>query len=541
MSIFLLNFYKRIASTTGQRWPTINVPKKTHEIPAAGKTDLVDSGKPALIVTGLFILLNVTFIFNMPLLPFIDLPNHLAEATIYKYYNTDSLLRQSYTPVPWFYPNSFHALFCSFFPDVEWGNKVFHILYMTLLHGAMFLAIKQSKGNQWYGLLAILFTYNYNVTYGFVGFAISLSVLIVLYYVVLVYMERGNMILNFVIALLLILLFFMHAQNALLGLVIYGLMMAFHHRKSLKRMVIHCLLVPLPLAIMVFTWWFDRPDDNEGSMLLHLKEYYSTSYFENFPIRFRIIVFDNFQLREGMLGIFVAAAIFLCILIPLLALRKKVVRNAISLSGMTCFASLFFAITLGCYMFLPDSLPGQTPIFQRFCTIVILSFIILASTWLRPVRATWLKYFVVIAISAYTLLWFEYIGTFNRENSSFNKALFAGTDRNEKLAGLIYQNHYRGRKTYIHFPNYYLIWTRGLVATKIIDYRFGIVRRPTHGQELPYYHELIGENYSYQPQYSAMDYLLVRGIAPVKEDSNLDGFTLWRQAHPWKLYKSSEQ
>ena len=501
-----------------------------------------DSSKPVVIVLLVFVLLNSIVIASVALLPFVDLPNHLAEATIYKFYEPDNLLGTYYQPAPWFFPNTFHTVFCSLFPSVEWGNKVFHMMYIVLLHGSMLLAIRQLKGNAWYGVLAILFTYNYNVSFGFVGFAISLPVLILLFYVVLLYIDRERMYLNFVIGFLLILLFLMHAQNALLGLIIYAAMIGYHYRRSLGRFVAHGLLVPLPVVILIVTWWLTTTAQEEGSTFEYLKEYYSSGYFQKFALRFGIVAFDNFQLREGIVGFLIASGFFLCILIPVFSARPwKWDRTRRYLTPEVIYAGIFFLIILGCYVVAPHSMPGQAPIFQRFCTILILSFVILVSIPLGKVAIPWLKYYVIIAVSVYTLFWFEYMYSFNRENEMFGKELFQGMEVKGKLAGLIYDNDYRGRNVYIHFPNYYIVWNKGVAASKIIDYRFGVVRRAAPETELPYYEEMIGERYSYQPQYSNIDYFLVRGQAPVDNDLNLRGFSLWRKAEPWKIYKKSLQ
>jgi hypothetical protein len=144
---------------------------------------------------------------------------------------------------------------------------------------------------------------------------------------------------------------------------------------------------------------------------------------------------------------------------------------------------------------------------------------------------------VCLAALAYTLLWFQYIYSFNRQNNNFNPELFGGMSQGTKLAGLIYENEYRGRKVYIHFPNYFIVWKKGIAASKIIDYRFGVVRRVAPESELPFYEEFIAENFRHQTQYSTVDYLLVRGNAPVKDDPNLREFSLWRRSEPWKLFK----
>src|SRR5688572_24862341 len=102
-----------------------------------------DSYKSVRIVLTVFFLVNAVVLLALPLLPFIDLPNHLAEATVYKFYGEDgNVLSQYYAPTPWYFPNTFHTVFCSLFPDVEFGNKVFHLLYLAILLSSLYLVIK---------------------------------------------------------------------------------------------------------------------------------------------------------------------------------------------------------------------------------------------------------------------------------------------------------------------------------------------------------------------------------------------------------------
>ncbi len=490
------------------------------------------------LVTGA-IVFNAALLACFPLLPFIDLPNHLAEAVIYRAPEVpENMLRSFYQPVPWYFPNSFHAVFCALFPSVEWGNKLFHILYVVLLHGGMFLVIRQLGGNGWYGLLGMLFTYNYNVTYGFVGFSISIPTLIILFYLILREFERERILHKVFISATLLLMFFMHAQNALLGLVLYGGMMLYRYRTGMWRRVIPLLAVPAPLIALIFVWWFSRPPDNSGDTIDYLRDYYASAWLETFVMRARIAVFDNFQLFEGWTGIAVAFGFFICVLAPVVFLRPWE-RNRYPAKERTniSLAFVFFLSVWACYMFLPDKLPGQTPLFQRFCTIVMLAFIILCSVWIGNGTPRWLRAFVISVCLIYSALWAEYIWSFNRHNRGFNKEFFSGIDSHDMLAGLIYDNKYRGRKVYIHFPSYFIVWNKGLSATKIIDYRFGIVRRTSTAFDIPFYHELIGENYRFQSQYDAVDLFLVRGDAPVGNDQHLRNFQLIRKADAWKLYE----
>jgi hypothetical protein len=487
----------------------------------------------------IFLVVHTGALLIFQLLPFIDLPNHLAEATIYKYAGKPgNVLAQYYQPTPWFFPNSFHTVFCSLFPDVEIGNKIFHILCLIGLQAAVFLAIKELGGNLWYGLLGTLFTYNYNLSYGFVGFAISIPIIIVLFYTVLLDFRLDTLVLKIIISLLLLLLFLMHAQNALFGLLLYGLLTIYNYRKSFRKMFLRILTVPLPFLVLMFTWWFTRSTSQEESTAAYLFDYYSSDYFSGFLIRFRIVVQDNFQLQQGAAGIIIAALLFACIFIPLIWFRVwKNKDYSFYSSNKHVYVLIFFITALGCYLLLPDKLPGQTPLFQRFSTIVILSFIIWASLFLRGIQSVRLTSFIVVAMVIYSFLWIEYLHTFNRINQSFSKNFFQQVDNRARLAGLIYDNKYRGRKVYIHFPNYFIVWNQGIAASKIIDYRFGVVRRVASELQLPFYNELIGDGYRKLDQYSSLEYLLVRGTAPVTPDVNLAGFSRVKQSGSWQLYQ----
>src|ERR1044071_4892259 len=110
----------------------------------------------------------------------------------------------------------------------------------------------------------------------------------------------------------------MHAQNALFGLVLFAFMTLYKFRSSVKQIFLRGIFIPLPLLILIFTWWFTRGGEKEGSTSGYLLEYYKSHYFPDFLMRFRIIVFDNFQLREGMPGLIMAGIIFSLIGIPIL-------------------------------------------------------------------------------------------------------------------------------------------------------------------------------------------------------------------------------
>lgn len=493
-----------------------------------------------------FFAVHLVFILSLSFLPFIDLPNHLAEATIYKYYNTsDNVLSQYYQPIPWYFPNTFHSYFCMIFPSVEFGNKIFHILCIALLQLSIYTVVKALKGNPWYALLSLLFTYNYNMTFGFVGFAISIPTTIILFYAIVIDLRKNRVVDKIYIALLLILLYWMHAQTALFGLLLVGFMMLYAFRNALWQMVWRVAAVSAPVLALIIIWWTNKAETSdlepEDSTLTFLKDYYSANYFQDFFSRFKLIAYDNFQLYEGITGIGVAVFLFLCLLIPLIYFRSwRIEYWRQTSSSNFIYAFILMFIGLGCYFLLPDKIPGQSPLYQRFCTILMISLVIFGSVVLQSVNSPKLKYFSLAILILYSGLWMEYFYTFNNQNKAFTKDLFSGISNTARMGGLIYDNQYRGRQVYIHYQNYFLIWNQGINTSKIIDYRFGVVRRVAPESVVPMYYEYIG-NMSPEEKpkdlYADLEYILVRGQADTR-DLHEDQFKLLKRADLWRIYSN---
>ncbi len=506
---------------------------------------LSNQNRQVPFVLFVIVLLNIILLYSVNLLPFIDLPNHLAEATIYKYaQNSNENLGDYYKAVPWYYPNTFHTVFCSLFTSVEVGNKTFYVLYIIALQVSIYSIIKELKGNQWYGLLSILLLYGYNVTYGFTGFTIAIPTTLFLFLVILKDVEKGRVMYKVAAAFILILLYLMHAQMALFGLMLYGAAMVYRHWGNFSKMAINVALVSLPVILMVGIWWLNRAAEaqEKTSTLDFLLRYYKQSYFPEFWLRFRLVTFDNYSLRAGATGYVLAGVLFACLIFPLVWHKAgKNIQKRVLLHTPAAYALIFLGISAGCYFLLPSKLPGQAPLYERFCTVVLLAFILVGSVLMKDVQTRRLKVFVIGVALVYTVLWSEYMYTFNKQNKEFTPELFSGIPKSAKLGGLMYNYTFRGRTPYVHFPSYYITWQKGPAASKIIDYRFGVVRRGAKGNEIPFYKEWIGRFYSKQAAYdSTLNYLLVKGKAPVLPDSNLLHFTLFKEAGHWKLYKNKQ-
>ena len=317
----------------------------------------------------LLIVLNAVVLYSVALVPFVDVPSHLAEAAIYKYIDDPSaLISQYYTAVPWYYPNTFHTVFCSLFPSVELGNKTFYVLYVAGLLVSVDRVVKELGGNRWYSLLSVLFLYGYNVTYGFSGYTIAIPATLFLFLVVLKDMKAESTGYKGGAAFLLILLYLMHAQMALFGLVLYAALMMYRWWGSFRKMALNIVVVSLPVIVVVILWWMNRGDAAQGeeSNLAYLRAWYKGAYLPEFWLRFRLIVFDNFSLREGTLGLLIAGFLFALIVVPLIYFKAWKGLSKQLLNRNLTYALILLGISAGCYLILPHKLPGQGPLLRTF-------------------------------------------------------------------------------------------------------------------------------------------------------------------------------
>lgn len=499
-----------------------------------------------LFWAGLFMLINACLIIGSPLLPFVDLPNHLAEATIYRYYNEPgNLFSAYYKLVPWNFPNQFHIWFCSLgiFPTVEFGNYVFYTLYTALLPLSVYLIVRELKGNLWISLLSFTLVFGYNVTYGFSGYTISIPFVLLLFYFIILDFKRNSLPFKMVIAVLLILLFTMHAQVALFGALLYGTCALYKYRKSLLGLV-SAFVVTLPLVFLIISWWLLKEREPENSTLDFLINYYSSTYFREFWERFGLVAYENFQLREGIPGIMIALIFTLLLVIPIL-LKGTIFWNNLLYylrKEENIYAIIFLVISFCCYFFLPNELPGQSPISQRFSIFFWLAFIVFASLHLPEFEKKHMKIYVICTVALYNILWSEYFIAFNTENKDFSKEYFAGIKNSQRMSGLIFDYSFRGRPVYIHFQNYFITWQKGIASTKIIDYRFGVISRKVTTNILPEHYDWSFKQKGFLDElpYKEADLLLVKGDYPTKEN-HLESFSLVEQEGAWELFKNADQ
>jgi hypothetical protein len=477
------------------------------------------------------IALHLALVLSARLYPFTDLPDHLAAATIARHAgDASSPLAHYYRVEAFLKPNTFHVWFCSLplFPSAEAANRALFALYVVLFPLSVLLALRKVGGSPRFAFLSFLFVYNFNVSWGFAGYTLAVP-LALLFCRSFVLDERGvsGAPRAAGAAASLVLLYFVHVLAALFCVLILFLRLVSRGSGG-RRAVAASVSAALPLALLVFTWWRGESRDYAGTGLgQFLGEYYRSAFAATFPDRRSIFILDNYHLFDGVRGYVIAAFFSLGVVVPAAAALRARGRGAPGVLPLLAGASL-------CCLLLPNALPQQSVLYERFSVFVMLALILFAASRL-PARLPSAAAGALAALAVlHFLLWANYFFAFNRENTGFDRAFLRPETGGKKLAGLVIDYKFRGRPTYIHFPSYYIVWEKEVATASLADFRFGAVRRGVNGVELPRYLEWAGKRGDYDGRYRDMDYLLVRGGAAP------EGFALERAVGKWALYRTAD-
>ena len=549
------------------------------------------------VFSGIFcalISLHVILIFTIRLFPFVDLPNHLSVATIYRYYgDAGNQFKEFFTIDIFLKPNIFHLLFCSckIFSSVEFANKIFLSLYIILLPLSVVRCITYFGGNKWYALLSFLFLYNFNVSWGFVGYVIAIPTVLFLFIASLRFFEKTTPVSMLVVMALFVLLYFMHAQAVIFGIVLFFIGGVYLFRKSLLSFLPRCIAL-LPVLILLVGWWYSYTGheryENIGTLLF---KYWLHDFIPLLHERWSPCVLDNLFLG-GLPGGESGALYFSIPIVIMLLLHfwfygidgfkhtfKRSIVPAYLLSG----------VSLICFVFLPHEIPGQWYIYERFSVFWMLSLIIILGL-LFPVNKTVLHvrrlpvgrgliclfilflcgslyymrsalfiavlstggigcllYFVrwkiirtgimIALVAVHFILYYNYFRTFDSTNQGFQKDIFDAIPKENSFTGTMYDFHYKGLPSYIHFPSYYIIWNQGVTTTVITSFRFATVRvrkQVTH----PKYYEWIEVEPDFDLSvYDSIDYILVNGFFPASARSFFEKYVIVDDRGKYRLFK----
>jgi len=497
---------------------------------------LTRTDKISLSLILVFSAINLFWVYSLPVLPFVDLPFHLAESVIIKNFNDPSLLFSKYFAIPSLIKsNIFYIYFCSLsiFPDVESASRVFYSAYILLFPLSLFILIKTLKGNTLFSLLSFFFLINHNVHWGFVSYTMSVPVLFFTFSTFYQYFIRNKHNYAYFIWFLFIITFSLHFQMAIFSIFIFSILTFVYQRRNSRLIVLNILSVIPVLVIMILAYL----EDSQGGttpLLPYMLTYYTSSYFHTVLDRFMILlVIDNSFILGGPEGAYFS----LMLTVPLLLLFIWFVikSNALNVffSENNKFVLILSGITFACYAFLPDIIPGQNVIFERYSVILFLLIITLVSS-LTLNGKTLFTFRILIPLFVLVQSFFilDYMIDFKKSTSDFNRNLFP-VNSNTKLAGIMLDNDFRGSKIYAHFPMYFTVWYNG-ITTGLIDYRFGLIKRNVSVDTLPVYKEWIDNSINFDEYYKPVDYLLVKS----GEELKFNNFIPDKESGKWKLLKS---
>lgn len=499
------------------------------------------SRKLFLFFFGVLILLQVVLMWSARIYPFVDVPNHLGLATVYRYYDDSTNYFSDFYELDFVLkPNTAYDFFTAseIFPTVEFGNKVFFCLYVVLLPLSMLFAIWKFGGNPWFAFLSFLFLYNYNVSYGFVGFTIAVPFVVVLVALLPDYFRRSNLLLSGICSMLLVAIFFMHALAALFAAFVFCVCALCCTKKFfifLKK-----LLVLIPFIVLMLLWWQNDTLAYEGPGLIQfIIGYYKNEYVDSLLLRGGLFIFDNYALYDGLWG-YVTAACFSAIVVLSVAVgffSHKQKNISMLRRGHVTIPVIFLVCSLASFLFIPLDLPGYSFLIQRFPVFVFLALILWGSLYVGQFPSNAFCCLVVIAALIHCACWCDYITAFNRENKGFSKDFFSSTDSAKAMTALINDNTFRGRPVYKQFVDYFIVWNRGIATTRLLDERSFALRRKVDQGSLPSF--IDWKSFNDDSSLEAIDYILMRGDLPEKFNHILSQFFIERTSGRWIMYKKA--
>ena len=512
--------------------------------------------------TALF-LAGVVSLWWLPVLPFTDLPNHLLEA-----YVLQGHLSAAYESKIFFYsPACLHAIFCAMFPSVEIGNKVFYSLYLLLMPLSLLLLIKVARGDKWLALLSFCFLYSYSITWGFANFTIGIALSFLSIYAYIGMLTAPSPRRFAFMTFLLALMFYAHCLLFLFVCAVMGVCTILLAKVPLKSRIVAVSPVFLPGALFLF--WLLHSDawHTQSSTLAFLTQYYSEEYIPSLRSRFdSLLTLDNAVIFDGARGRFIA----LLWSVPVIALLPFVLKRTVdgifrrnnsvdhtaqrppSESAAPCghtrtitanaqaVGLVFLMVAAGCFFLLPDRIPDQHYLFERFSILVLLALIWTGSFALPAGCRYPMRLLTAIMVLTSVILWSHYFWQFGEHAFAFKGVLKSTPElRGKSLAAIIDDTDYRGRPTFFHFQNYHAIFNDGLAPSHATRYRFSLIACRKDGVTPSYCNYIRSNSYieCLTSLYGMVDFLLARGSDVIATVMDHEEFALCSRQNGWALFR----
>jgi len=197
-------------------------------------------------------------------------------------------------------------------------------------------------------------------------------------------------------------------------------------------------------------------------------------------------------------------------------------------------------VSLFWYLFLPR-VENFTYSYVRFSVFCLLAITILGSKIDVEIDQKARLVYLCAVVLIHLLCWSNYFHDFDRDNKTFTGDIFPGS-KFSRLAGIITDYKFRGLPAYIHFPDYHIIWNRGIATPKFVDitevWRIG---RKVDTAILPRYNEWIGRRNNGDLRYLDMDYLIVRSDIDKTHAEYNNSFSVVKTSGPWRLLQNRRE
>ncbi|MCG6534590.1 MAG: hypothetical protein L7F78_07870, partial [Syntrophales bacterium LBB04] len=195
-----------------------------------------------------------------------------------------------------------------------------------------------------------------------------------------------------------------------------------HNRSGTARQMLgRSILSMLPAAGLLALWVLKGAEFRSGDTAAFLWDYYLHSYIHKVPSRFFPFIFDNWQgIAYGQTGRTISLFFAMALLSPAVVCFCRLPHQKLTLTTARMSTFAFLGASLFCFAVLPDGLPGQPFLYQRFSVFGYLAIISVLS-WALPNRWSPVKTHIIIflLLIGYVALWGHYFVSFRSVDQEF--------------------------------------------------------------------------------------------------------------------------
>lgn len=497
--------------------------------------------KVFIILFILFSFLYVLPIWLVNFLPFVDLPQHLNFVHILRNYrNPDLNYDQIYSLRLFPTHNTLHLFFnylLSFIFPLAIANKIYLTISILLFPLALWFLIKQLGGNEQFALLGFLFSYNYNLFWGFVG--VNLGIALILFLIgleIAAFKPDWPRINSLLIMILFVLIFLCHSLIYIFSFVVYLIILFFNFKEIVWQRRIFLILPLIVSFVVTFLPWQAGQFRGEGSELQEqVRQYISPSaLWQNI-----MNLFQRIGIKTDQSLIFIFKLIFI---ITILTTLEKIRRKGFNYIFKNSYRKVTFSIlaNLLFYLFFPGTYTEAAFLNERFALSLFLFLVVLLSLNFSNLNNRIFKLILICVVTFVGInITIKFIA-FELDTKEL-KTMLLNLNEKEKLVGLFYEKHsksdYFGYDTYIHFPCYYQIYKKGICGFSFASNRYSpiVYNKPNL---IPRINEWTPWNSIFPYNWTIYDYFLIRGEPRLQDEDIIKKLSLVEEKNNWRIYEN---